>query len=370
MSRRRETPHQAALRELLEEARRSGESRSAARRHHLVPAFYLSQWADEGKIRVTDVNESRSWITTPKRAASETDYYRVEAPDIDPDQVPPLLFEVAMSKAERWGADFIAAALDDPAAVISDEQRVLFSIYMAFQYVRGRSYRTFAHALATELFNLQYGEITNEGIRRLLLERGSDPNPEQVTRVREFVDQLNRGDVTIRPDQPSVISMSGKSVEQIGLHLFARGWRMYRVPRLLLTCDEPVIPIAGPPHSRDERGGVGNAGVVIFPLAPDLLLAMFDGINARPPRGDELGCTDIAEINREIVAASSTYAFERPSRRVAAAFDVPKTVKEIVRETLVPADGSERRLIRTQRPSRWANQTHAPPWPVERWWTW
>jgi len=51
MSHARETSHEAALRELIEEARRSDESRSAPRRHHLVPVFYLEQWADDGKIR-------------------------------------------------------------------------------------------------------------------------------------------------------------------------------------------------------------------------------------------------------------------------------------------------------------------------------
>ena len=58
-----ETSHEAALRELIEEAPRSGESRSAPRRHHLVPVFYLKQWADDGKIRMTDIDEGKSWVS-------------------------------------------------------------------------------------------------------------------------------------------------------------------------------------------------------------------------------------------------------------------------------------------------------------------
>lgn len=176
MSHRGETPHEKALRELLEEARRSGETRSAARRHHLVPVFYLTRWADSGKIRVTNIDEGKSWVTSPKKAASETDYYRIESPDLDPEEIPPLLFEVTLSKIEQWGADFIEAAVEDPVGTARDDEiRVLFSLYMAFQFVRGRSYRAFASASVTDFFKHTYGEITDEGIRYALREKGLDP---------------------------------------------------------------------------------------------------------------------------------------------------------------------------------------------------
>jgi hypothetical protein len=364
-----ETPHEAALRELIDEARRSGESRSAARRHHLVPVFYLKRWADDGKIRVTDIDAGKSWVTTPKKAANETDYYRIESPDLDPEEIPPLLFEVTLSKIERWGADFIKAAIDDPVnAARDDELRVLFSLYMAFQYVRGRSYRTFTRASMTDMFKLAYGEITDEGIRHVLHEKGLEPNAENMALFRSFVDQLNSGDVEVGPQQAAVIGMSGELAAEIGQHLFARGWHIYQVPEILLTCDEPVVPIAGPPHPRTECGGVGNAGVVIFPLTPGLLLAMFDGINALPASPYELGYRDVANLNREIAAASSTHVFERPGRNLASAFKLPKAAAPIARAAPIPADDTgQKDLIRSHRPSRWAMAKSPPPWPVERW---
>lgn len=369
MSQARRTSHETAFRELIEEARRSGESRSAPRRHHLVPVFYLKQWADDGKIRMTEIDKGKSWITTPRRAASETDYYRIESPDLDPEEVPPLLFEVALSKIERWGADFIAAAIDDPIAPLrDDEMRVLFSHYMAFQYVRGRSYRTFTRASMTDMFKLAYEEITDEGIRHELRERGLEPTPENMALFRSFVDQLNSGDVTVGPQQASVIGMSGQVAQEVGLHLFARRWHIYQVPKILLTCDEPVIPIPGPPHPRAERGGVGDAAVVIFPLAPGLLLAMFDGAHAAPAPPYELGYRDVGELNREIAAASSTYAFERPGRNLASGFRLPKAAAPISRAAPIPVDDTgEKHLIRSHRPSRWANAKRTPSWPVERW---
>jgi ribosomal protein L12E/L44/L45/RPP1/RPP2 len=267
------------------------------------------------------------------------------------------------------GADFINAAIGDPVAVLcDDEQRVLFSVYMAFQHVRGRSYRAVARASATDTLKLAYGEITDDGIRHVLQEKGLEPNAENMALFRSFVDQLNSGDVEIGPQQAAVIGMSGKAVEEIGLRLFARGWRIYQIPEILLTCDEPVVAIAGPPHRRTERGGVGNAGVVIYPLTPGMLLAMFDGFNACPAPPHDLNYRDVAALNREIAAASSTYVFERPAHNIASSLRLPKAPDPISRATPIPVDDTgEKFLVRSHRPSRWANAKRPPPWPVERW---
>jgi Protein of unknown function (DUF4238) len=365
-----ETQHKAALRDLLEEARRSGESASAQKRHHLVPAFYLKHWADDGKLRVNHADEKKSWITTPRRAATETDYYRIESPDLDPKEIPPLLFEVTLSRVEKWGSDFIDAAIADPIEVLrDDEQRVFFSLYMAFQYVRGRNFRAFSHASMNDYFKLTYGEMTDAGIRHSLQERGQEPTPKAIAEMREFLDGLNSGDITVGPQKASVIGMSGKMVETIGLHLFARQWHIYTVPPILVTSDEPVVSITGPYRPRTEGGSVGIAGVVIFPLTPGLLLAAFDGYKASPAKPDQLGHCDIADINREIVAVSSTYAFERPGRKTAAAFKLPVTPPPTaISEPIPVANGRDGQfIIRSHRPSRWSAETHVPPWPVERW---
>ena len=99
--------------------------------------------------------------TTPKRAARETDFYSLESPDLDPYQVPPLLFETLLSKVQAWGKEFIDAAVADPGFVIDDELRARFSRYMGFQYVRGRSARWFAEAAANDLIKIKYEDVTS-----------------------------------------------------------------------------------------------------------------------------------------------------------------------------------------------------------------
>jgi hypothetical protein len=239
---------------------------------------------------------------------------------------------------------------------------------MAFQYVRGRNFRAFSHASMNDYFKLTYGEMTHAGIRHFLQEEGQEATPERIAEMRQFLERLNSGDITVGPQKASVIGMSGKLVEEIGLHLFARGWRIYQVPEMLLTCDEPVVPIAGPRHRRTERSGVGNAGVVIYPLTPGLLLAMFDGFNACPAQPHELNYRHVAGLNGEIAAASSIYAFERPAHNIASGLRLPKAPDPVSMAAPIPVDDTrERYLIRSHRPSRWANAKRPPPWPVERW---
>jgi hypothetical protein len=284
--------------------------------------------------------------------------------------IPPLLFETTLGKVEDWGADFIDAAIADRDAAVRDyEQRAMFSTYLAFQFVRGRSFRDFYQATMNDYFKLAYGEMTDAGIRHFLKERGHERTEAAIADMRELLDQINSGDMMVGPQKADVIGTSGQMVEEIGLRLFVRHWRIYSVPPILVTSDEPVVPIAGPPSPRSERGGVADAGVVVFPLTPDLLLAAFDGVIASSAPKDQLSIVDIVDLNREIAAAASTYAFERPRRGVVKAFKLPPPPAAVAMTEPMPvADAvGERHLIRSHRPSRWSTETHPPPWPVERW---
>lgn len=113
--------------------------------------------------------------------------------------VPPLLFETALSKIEQWGAQFINAAIADPDVRIDDESRVLFSIYMAMQYVRGRHFRAVAKASATGYFKLKYGQLTEKGIRHVLPDRGLEIATESIAEVRRFADDLNTDNLALGP---------------------------------------------------------------------------------------------------------------------------------------------------------------------------
>lgn len=274
--------------------------------------------------------------TTPKRAARETDFYSLESPDLDPYQVPPLLFETLLSKVEAWGKEFIDAAVADPGFVIDDELRARFSRYMGFQYVRGCSARWFAEAAANDIIKIKYEDVTS-------------PTMESETCWRRTgKSRIDRSDGF---ESSSTVVDSACSFAAGTSTKFRRSWSPAR---------NPWLPIAGPPHPRGERAGVADAGVVIFPLTSSLLLAIVDGV-ARPVSPYRLDHCDIAEVNREIVAAASGYAFERLGRNTAAAFKLPKAADPMHRSDPMPMDNTGlRRIIRVHRPSRWADDA-APP---------
>lgn len=115
------------------------------------------------------------------------------------------------------GCDFINAAIDDPGEPgRDDEMRVRFSLFMAMQYVRGRHFRAVAQASMTDFFKLRYGKMTDEGVRHLLHDKGLEPSQENIDRVRHFADDLQSGDLTLGPDKPSLIGMSGRMVHDVG----------------------------------------------------------------------------------------------------------------------------------------------------------
>jgi hypothetical protein len=147
-----------------------------------------------------------------------------------------------------------------------------------------------------------------------------------------------------------------------------REWVIFRTRPTLVTCDEPVITVGGPGWQRDERAGVGSAGVVMYPLSPSDLLELFHTwMRPRGPASLDRGET--IEVNREVIGNASRWAFERPSRHVTELLTVPPAPTEAhVREDLPVAEGETGEIFRTYSPSRWPHGVEAPPWPVSRWW--
>src|SRR5204863_4201054 len=75
----------------------------AARRHHVVPRFYLagftSEGTENGRIVVFDRTRARAWATGATGAAVHRDFYRVNEL-----QTEPLLIEELLSRIEAQGA--------------------------------------------------------------------------------------------------------------------------------------------------------------------------------------------------------------------------------------------------------------------------
>ncbi|ACZ83729.1 hypothetical protein Aros01_01607 [Streptosporangium roseum] len=361
--------HPPEFRLLLEQARRNAAG-SPPRKHHLIPASYLHRWAEDSKVRVTVVDEHRSYLSSPEKAARETDFYRIEHPGVDADQVPPLLFETMLSRIEGNAKTVIDELISHrDVRALDPEHLALFAWHLALSITRGKAFRAEQREMLTDTYRLQYAKVTDQGIQARLRKHGIDPTPETVAIHRKLLDDLQTGEVWVQNPDAAVIASSGQIAAVLGDYLFRRNWVVYEAPPILVTCDEPVITIGGPGSPRSEREGVESAGVVMYPLSPSNLLVLFHA-EMRPLGPPVLDHVETAEINREILAGASQWAFERPSRNIAKGLRVPPVPeKPFLREGPLPqVDGAESELYRYFRPTRWQDDAWAPPWPVARWW--
>ncbi|MEV0388736.1 DUF4238 domain-containing protein [Nonomuraea sp. NPDC050643] len=364
--------YSSEIHRLLEEARRNAEG-SPPRKHHLVPASYLRRWAEDSKVRVTVVDEDRSYLSSPERAARETDFYRIEHPDIDAEKMPPLLFETILGRIEgnaKWAIDELIEHRD--VRLLERERYELFVLHLALTITRGKAFRAEQQELLTDLYRLQYAQVSDDEIRVRLQKHGIDPTPETVAMHRDFLDGLQAGQIWAEKPSAAVIASSAQMAEVICECLLQRSWAVYKTPPILVTCDEPVIILGGPGAPRSERAGVESAGVVMYPLSPsDLLVLFHPEMPTRLSGSPNLDHAETAEVNREIIAGSSRWAFERPSRKITQGLRVPPAPeKPFMREGPLPQiEGAEGEIYRSYKPTRWRDEVLAPQWPVARWWS-
>jgi hypothetical protein len=326
---------------------------AAPRKHHLIPAFYLRCWEAEGLLRVTDVDQRHSYLTSAANAARETDFYSLESHDLDPNEVPPLLAETALSRLEADAAEALFVLLDDLGR-LSSQQRFDLTALMLMQYTRGRLHREGQEFLTNESHRVTCGSLTRQGARQAFVEyAGRSPTEVELDRLYSDFQALQRGDLVVHQQRPQMVLDAMQLAMDGGACLYDRVWTVMNCRRDLLTTDEPVLAVSFDGAPRDERAGLGIAPVVFFPLAPSKVLAMFHPVVA-PLVGltegsqAELDGLESVALSHELLATSHRWAFEAPcddNRSLALKLRVPARVEsarfESLAAILVAAVGSQ-----------------------------
>jgi hypothetical protein len=263
-----------------------------------VPRSYLERWADGGTVRVTQVDDGHSYRATPANAARETDYCRIESEDIDPVEVPPLIFETMLGIAEEYGKRWIGELLVKDPSEIDPELMMGFVWYLAFQLTRGESFRRQQRQATTDFFRMTTSDLTDQQLNAAL---GRELTDAEVAEIRGYIDQIQRRKLVAQPQTAAILGSGATTAAELCRHILFREWQVFRTPNVLVTCDEPVVVLGGPEKSRAERAGAESAAVILFPLAPTALLALFrNGTPVLPPF--ELDHAETAEVHREIIA--------------------------------------------------------------------
>ncbi|HWJ62809.1 MAG TPA: DUF4238 domain-containing protein [Acidimicrobiales bacterium] len=363
---------------LFEAARRNVDS--APRKHHLVPRMHLDNWAVDDKLRVVDLDAGSSWLSNPAKAARRTDYYRLEHDDLPPEDVPPLLFETILGKVEADAVPGLARLREDaPTGDLVQTKYhpdLIMPVvdFLAFQAVRGERHRTTVYKIYAQSYQTLYADLVDRDKLAAELARrfGRAPTEAELEENHTFMQDLADGTVTIGPAEAAATVEVGKMAEAIRDLILERNWRVYRCSRPLVCPDEPVVPVGGPGTRRTEVPGFLNAGVVLFPLDPMTLLAMFrmDIEVLETAVMQTLDPSEVREVNRELSANTQHYVFERPGDHIAETFTLPRWPSVMDFEGgYRTVDDPEPNVTRQFKRTRWANSATQPPWPIERWWT-
>lgn len=331
---------------------------------------------------MTDANSRRSVVLNPAKALKRTDFYRIESPDPESPDVPPLLMETILSEIEGSAKplidDLIVTGRCDDPTDMGD-----LALFIAMQITRGSSHRAELSAMATESTKLMlsYGPAgpgtgpPDDFIRQRLREGSGRPaSDSEVASARSAIDDLIAGRIYVAPAKAAAVALAAEVGAHLVPYLFDREWLIYRAPYSgLITCDEPVVLLPAPGSDRRARPGVATAGAVLMALDPETVLAMFrlDAGPGSPGRVVDLLPSEVAEIDLEIAANSHHWMIEQPNTTISLGIALPPPMSPVkIEGPLLGVQGaSDGDLYRHFKPTRWANQADVPPLPVARWWT-
>ena len=302
------------------------------------------------RYRVTSRESHR---TSARKIARETDFYRIESEDIDADKIPPLLFETLLGEIEGHAVEAIDVLLEHGFDGFERDPSLggWLTLFMAFQLTRGNRYRQEHLAVVNAGMLEIYGHVADEGIAARIEESGEEPTPEKVVEHRAFIEGWKRGEYFVAPQDAELIGTGASMAGEIAPMIGQRQWALYRAPVDLITCDEPVVAVGGPEISRRTLGGIGTAGVLLFPLEPRTLLAMFHPWVELSDVGELLALTydETGEINLEIATSGHRWLIERPHTTQTRVIPLPIPRTAFALEEL-PTSDPLRTLIHTYRP--------------------
>ena len=280
-------------------------------RQHLVPQMLLRRFADERTMLRASPRSGGAAVTmTVRRACKEIGFYDIE---LHPDYshlMPRNQVEESLSAFEgRASAILDRFVQRDPDFTSEDRYNLL--LFVAFQMVRGWSFRRELSELATlAAWQFLESEVPDERIRDYL---DSLDSPADDASVDAFRRSVVEGSWRIEADPSHAVQeMVDTALNRYLPELFEK--RRVQVLEfdepMLLIGDEPVV-LWSPP-GRDGKPspvGVANAEVIYMPIDRRHLLALaLDGCEGFGRAPSELG----VHVNGLVARAASRWVFQHP----------------------------------------------------------
>jgi len=280
-----------------------------ARRHHVIPQLYLSGFTDSGEknglLYAHDLRELKTFRAKPSNVAFEKDFYRIDAPGVDIDEIERIFWELETEAARVFKKIIQIQMLPAKRKDYAILMRFMAQLVMRRPNVRESLMQS--HEQVMRMFARMTASLPDDQLRAQfdrLREKKPDMPEVDLAAFREFA---TSDDYTIEfPQnfhiQQLLTTLLPVADETIAPLLAARHWVLWAAQDgagHFVTTDRPVAlswTVEVPPFYENSPGfGLENT-MVVFPISKRLAMyGRFDG-----PRGLALpaNAEQVALINR------------------------------------------------------------------------
>ena len=293
--------------------------RSVAKRHHVVPQFYLRGFAQNERLTSVRLDGPEVVPQSVRKAASVTNFYALEGHPDGTDA-----FERVLSFIEGEAAKVVDKVVSGTWP-LSVQDRGTLGYFVALQVVRGQDHRRTMESVMAQLARLEIGANGRAGGKGWFKRNiGVELTDEQASAA---------WGEAIQPSGPPLSVPAAMHVKQIVdlsdellPAILGRPWLLVEFDRRsLITSDSPVGLVRDPKDTHPFLGvGFHNAQAVTFPLTRKLGILMLDPIAISEQMSIDKVAAGLAdfrqpgstalekEINRHTAASASEWLFHHP----------------------------------------------------------
>lgn len=218
---------------------------SEPRKHHIIPAFYLAGFTESGTqggvLHAFRYVTAKRYVTTPRKACRETDFYRVEEPGFDPNYVEKLM---------SWHEGVVAPHVQQVATGSVRDKRdvgetLALAALLAVRNRRGRTQMEAALAVGLGL-RLRRGDVTPEQWQQLRESELRNGVPEEeLPGFEQAMDRLLRGEWLPRAPAVLVAGLIPEMQDRFMQMLLHRHWELHVTNSTdnggFITSDSPLV---------------------------------------------------------------------------------------------------------------------------------
>ena len=317
-----------------------------ARRHHYIPQLYLGGFTDSGEknglVYAHDLSKQKTWLAKPAKVGYEKDFYRIDAPGIDVDEIEKVFWEL-----EGEAARVLKKIIQLKMLPGRRRDYAILMHFMAQVYVRRPSVRENlrkTHEQVLRMYTQMAASLPDDQLR-MQFDHVREQNPDMpevdLDAFREFA-KSDAYEIQFSQNfhiDNLLTALLPVAADTIAPLLAARHWILWNAQEgadHFITTDRPVLltwTIEVPPFDADGPGfGLENT-LVIFPLSKTLALyGRFNG-----PRGAVIPATakEVAMINRMmsgsvvrfVYSTDENFSWEKEDGRIGDRRDMFEAVK-------------------------------------------